>query len=137
MSNNRLNDGKVDNRRRFVAGAMDTMTERPNGALCRLDPDFALRKLDDGIIVSDGSCRSADGAAFDFAGARTGEIWAYDGDQATGAAANRRTFVKVDSSRGGAAACPQPTISARATRRNLALERGRNSRDATAGVESL
>ena len=31
--NNRLNDGKVDKRGRFVAGSMDTMEEGPNGAL--------------------------------------------------------------------------------------------------------
>ena len=45
--NNRLNDGKVDRRGRFVAGSMDTMEEGPNGALYRLDPDFSLHKLDD------------------------------------------------------------------------------------------
>ncbi|MCB1814997.1 MAG: SMP-30/gluconolactonase/LRE family protein, partial [Candidatus Competibacteraceae bacterium] len=38
-ANNRLNDGKVDKRGRFVAGSMDTMEEGPNGALYRLDPD--------------------------------------------------------------------------------------------------
>ena len=50
--NNRINDGKVDKRGRFVAGSMDTMEEGPNGALYRLDPDLTLHKLDDGIIVS-------------------------------------------------------------------------------------
>jgi len=101
--NNRLNDGKVDKRGRFVAGSMDTMEEGPNGALYRLDPDFSLHKLDDGIIVSNGPCWSPDGATFYFADTWTGEIWAYDYDQSTGSAANRRTFVKVDRSRGGAA----------------------------------
>ena len=46
---NRLNDGKVDKHGRFIAGSMDTMEEGPNGALYRLDPDFSLHKLDDGI----------------------------------------------------------------------------------------
>ncbi len=58
---NRLNDGKVDKRGRFVAGSMDTMEEGPNGALYRLDPDLSVHKLDDGIIVSNGPCWSPDG----------------------------------------------------------------------------
>jgi sugar lactone lactonase YvrE len=41
---NRINDGKVDKRGRFVAGSMDTMEEGPNGALYRLDPDLSLHK---------------------------------------------------------------------------------------------
>ena len=101
--NNRLNDGKVDRRGRFVAGSMDTMEEGPNGALYRLDPDFSLRKLDDKITVSNGPCWSPDGATFYFADSGAGEIWAYDYEQSTGAVSNRRTFVRVDRSRGGTA----------------------------------
>jgi L-arabinonolactonase len=101
--NNRINDGKVDKKGRFVAGSMDTMEEGPNGALYRLDPDLTLHTIDTGIIVSNGPCWSPDGKTFYFADTWTGEIWAYDYDQATGAATNRRTFVKVDTSKGGAA----------------------------------
>jgi len=100
---NRLNDGKVDKRGRFIAGSMDTMEAGPNGALYRLDPDLSLHKLDDGIIVSNGPCWSPDGATFYFADTWSGEIWAYDYDQATGDVSNRRTFAKVDRSGGGAA----------------------------------
>ena len=82
---------------------MDTMEEGPNGALYRLDPDLSLHKLDDGIIVSNGPCWSPDGSIFYFADTWTGEIWAYDYDLETGAVSNRRTFCKVDRSRGGAA----------------------------------
>jgi L-arabinonolactonase len=100
---NRINDGKVDKQGRFVAGSMDTMEEGPNGALYRLDPDLSLHTLDTGIIVSNGPCWSPDGATFYFADTWTGEIWAYDYDQSTGGVSNRRTFVKVDTSKGGAA----------------------------------
>jgi sugar lactone lactonase YvrE len=100
---NRLNDGKVDKRGRFVAGSMDTMEEGPNGALYRLDPDLSVHTLDTGIIVSNGPCWSPDGKTFYFTDTWTGEIWAYDYDQETGAVSNRRTFTKVDSSKGGAA----------------------------------
>jgi L-arabinonolactonase len=100
---NRLNDGKVDKSGRFLAGSMDTLEEGPNGALYRLDPDFSLHKLDDGIVISNGPCWSPDGATFYFTDSATGDIWAYDYDQATGAPSKRRTFVSVDRSRGGGA----------------------------------
>ncbi len=100
---NRINDGKVDRRGRFVAGSMDTMEEGPNGALYRLDPDFSLHRLDSGIVVSNGPCWSPDDKTFYFADTWSGEIWAYDYDIETGAVANRRTFTTVDTSRGGAA----------------------------------
>jgi len=99
----RINDGKVDRRGRFIAGSMDTMEEGPNGALYRLDPDFKVTKLDDRIIVSNGPCWSPDDKTFYFADSWSGEIWAYDYDIETGTVANRRTFAKVDTSRGGAA----------------------------------
>src|SRR5690606_9954313 len=63
---NRLNDGKVDRRGRFIAGSMDTMAEGPNGALYRLDPDLSLARLDDGIIVSNGPCWSSASSTFYF-----------------------------------------------------------------------
>jgi sugar lactone lactonase YvrE len=100
---NRLNDGKVDKRGRFIAGSMDTMEEGPNGALYRLDPDLSLHKIDDGIIVSNGPCWSPDGSIFYFADSWSGEIWAYDYDLETGNVSNRRTFTKIDTSTGGAA----------------------------------
>jgi len=102
-NNNRINDGKVDKRGRFIAGTMDTMEEGPNGALYRLDPDLSLHKIDDKIIVSNGPCWSPDGKIFYFADSWSGEIWAYDYDLATGNVASRRVFAKLDTSTGGAA----------------------------------
>ena len=100
---NRINDGKVDKRGRFIAGSMDTQESGPNGALYRLDPDMSVTKIDDGIIVSNGPCWSPDGKTFYFANSWSGEIWAYDYDLDTGNVSNRRTFTKVDMSQGGAA----------------------------------
>lgn len=99
----RLNDGKVDRRGRFICGSMDTMEAGPNGELYRLDPDFKVTKLDSGIIVSNGPCWSPDDKIFYFADSWSGEIWAYDYDINTGGVSNRRTFTKIDTSRGGAA----------------------------------
>src|SRR6478736_3923930 len=97
------NDGKVDKQGRFIAGSMDTMESGPNGALYRVDADLSVHTLDEGIIVSNGPCWSPDGSTFYFADSWSGEIWAYDYDQAKGCVSNRRTFVKLDTSTGGAA----------------------------------
>jgi len=100
---NRLNDGKVDKRGRFVAGSMDTREEGANGALYSLSTDFKVAKLDSGIVCSNGPCWSPDGRTFYFQDTWSGEIWAYDYNLDTGAATNRRVFARVDTSKGGAA----------------------------------
>ena len=82
---------------------MDTMEEGPFGALYRLDPDFSVHRIDTDIICSNGPCFSPDDKTFYFADTWTGEIWAYDYDIETGTASNRRTFARVDTSKGGAA----------------------------------
>lgn len=92
--NNRLNDGKVDKRGRFVAGSMDTMEQGPHGALYCLMPDLSVKTLEKGIIVSNGPCWSPDGHIFYFTDTWSGEIWAYDYDQDTGEISNRRRFCR-------------------------------------------
>jgi len=75
----------------------------PNGALYRLDPELLAapaRQRDHRLQRPVLEARTA--RTFYFADTWTGEIWRYDYDQSTGAATNRRTFVKVDTSRGGA-----------------------------------
>jgi len=101
--NNRLNDGKVDRHGRFIFGSMDTQEEEASAKLYRLDPDMSLHTLDEGIICSNGPCWSPNGETLYFADTWSGEIWAYEYDNQTGAVSNRRTFAKVDTSTGGAA----------------------------------
>lgn len=103
FTNNRLNDGKVDKRGRFVAGSMDTMEHGANGALYSLSTDFQVAKLDSKIVCSNGPCWSPDGQTFYFTDTWSGEIWVYDYDLATGGVSNRRTFTTVDTRNGGAA----------------------------------
>ncbi|KTB74918.1 MULTISPECIES: SMP-30/gluconolactonase/LRE family protein [Pseudomonas] len=103
LPNNRLNDGKVDRQGRFIVGSMDTQEDQASAKLYRLDPDLSLHTLDEGIIVSNGPCWSPGGETFYFADTWSGDIWAYDYDNTSGAVANRRTFAKVDTSAGGAA----------------------------------
>jgi L-arabinonolactonase len=100
---NWINDGKVDRKGRFFAGTMDSQEAGPNGALYRLDPDFSVTRVESGIIVSNGPCWSPDNKTFYFADTWAGEIWAYDYNIETGNLANRRTFTKIDTSKGGAA----------------------------------
>ncbi|UPT39142.1 SMP-30/gluconolactonase/LRE family protein [Pseudomonas amygdali] len=103
LPDNRLNDGKVDRHGRFIVGSMDTREDQASANLYRLDPDLSLHTLDEGIIVSNGPCWSPGGETFYFADTWSGDIWAYDYDNTSGAVANRRTFAKVDTSAGGAA----------------------------------
>jgi L-arabinonolactonase len=102
MPNNRLNDGKVDAAGRFIAGSMDMGESTPNGNLWSLAPDFSLKKLDQGIICSNGPCWSPDGKTLYFADSFSGAMSAYDYDVTTGNVSNKRIFVTVDPSRGGA-----------------------------------
>lgn len=101
-ASNRMNDGKVDRQGRFVCGSMDTGEEAPTGSLWRFDEDHQLTELDSGIICSNGPCWSPDGKTLYFADSFTGTISAYEYDPETGAVSNRRAFVNVDRSRGGA-----------------------------------
>lgn len=101
-TNNRLNDGKVDQRGRFVFGSMDKNESVSSGRLYRLDPDLSVHVLDEGIICSNGPCFSPDGSILYFADTWTGDIWAYDYDVETGNVSDRRVFATVDRSDGGA-----------------------------------
>ena len=89
---NRLNDGKVDRRGRFVAGGMDDQEELGLCGLWRLDPDLKTIKIDDGIICSNGPCWSPDDKTFYFADTFQQVMWAYDYDIETGNVNNKRDF---------------------------------------------
>lgn len=91
----RLNDGKVDRRGRFLAGGMDDKEELGVCSLWRLDADFALTRLEQGIICTNGPCWSPDDKIFYVADSFKQEIWAYDYDIDAGAIANRRIFAST------------------------------------------
>ena len=82
----RFNDGKVAPDGRFFAGTMDEeRLSRPIAALYRLDPDGAVHRVVDELIVSNGLAWSADGATMYHSDSKVPVIWAYDYDTATGA----------------------------------------------------
>lgn len=91
----RLNDGKCDRRGRFLAGGMDDKEELGICGLYQLDTDFSVRKLDEGIICSNGPCWSPDDRTFYFADTFRQTMWAYDYDLASGRLANRRDFAST------------------------------------------
>lgn len=59
---NRLNDAKADAAGRIWAGSMDDAEREIAGALYRLDPNGAWRRMDDGYRVANGPAFSPDGA---------------------------------------------------------------------------
>ena len=102
---NRLNDGKVDRRGRFLAGYMSydhdredaARGQRPvrNSALYRLDPDLTIHRLESGIKCSNGPCWSPDNKIFYFCDSYDDVMYAYNYDIETGDIANRRVFLSA------------------------------------------
>lgn len=93
-----FNDGKVDQRGRFLIGASTTNSTAPapDGGLLRLDPDHSLHKLDSGIHFSNGPCWAPDGRTFYFSDSWLYNIYAYDYALDTGAVSHRRVFVNTE-----------------------------------------
>jgi L-arabinonolactonase len=89
---NILNDGKCDRRGRYWCGSRDGDLSRPLGALHRLDPDLAVRKMDEGFIVSNGIAWSPDDRTMYLADSRAETVFAYDFDLDAGEISNRRVF---------------------------------------------
>jgi len=102
----RLNDGKVDRQGRFIVGSLDMAMFAPNppaaprGSLYRLDTDFRITRLGEGIGVSNGPCWSPDDKIFYFADTWANKIWAYDWDAKTGTPSNRRDFIRTGTAPG-------------------------------------
>jgi L-arabinonolactonase len=96
----RLNDGKIDRQRRFVAGSMDFEECSPVGKLFRVDTDLSVHKLDVDIICSNGPCFSPDGRTLYFADTGRRVIYAYDYDPNTGKVRSRRVFASFEKLRG-------------------------------------
>jgi L-arabinonolactonase len=96
----RLNDGKCDRKGRFFAGGMDDKEELPLCSLWRLDPDYTLVAVDEGIICSNGPCWSPDDRSFYFADTFQKKMWQYDYQIDTGQLSNRRVFRDLENDAG-------------------------------------
>lgn len=92
----RTNDAKVDPRGRLLLGTMARDGTSGAGSLYRLDPDFRLTELVEGVSISNGLGWSPDGATLYYADTPTQEVVAFDYDVETGELGRSRPFHVFD-----------------------------------------
>ncbi len=91
MPGNRFNDGKCDPHGRFLVGSMARQPDgKPVGSLYCVDTDLTIRKLRDGLIISNGMGWSPDFLQFYLADSDSRDIWVYDYDLERGEIENQR-----------------------------------------------
>ncbi|NQT59197.1 MAG: SMP-30/gluconolactonase/LRE family protein [Bacteroidetes bacterium] len=92
-----FNDGAVDPSGCLIAGTMNfNELTAPDGCLFRLDNQLSLKKIDANICVANGISFSPDGETLYVSEQWDSRILAYDYNQQTGTASNRRTFAVAD-----------------------------------------
>lgn len=89
---NRSNDGGVDRQGRFWLGTMDDGGSRMTGAVYRINPDWSVTRMIDGLGIPNTLQVSPDGRTLYLADSHAHRIWAYDLDPETGALGYRRIF---------------------------------------------
>lgn len=95
----RFNDGKCDPRGRFIVGTMHRDGAAGTGALYQFS-EGGLRRMLDGVTVSNGMDWSPDGTRFYYADSPTGRVDVFDYDPETGAMENRRPLIRIPSEKG-------------------------------------
>ena len=96
-ADNRVNDGSCDRMGRFWAGTQHVTIREPHGSLYRLDPDHSVRKMFEGITVTNMVRFSPDDRTLYYADTYSDRMYAFDYSLADGAIANRRVFVDTSS----------------------------------------
>ena len=97
---NRFNDGRTDRQGRFWVGSLHDPETEPTGSLWRLDADHSCHRQAEGIHAANGTAFSPDGRRGYHADSRTGVVWRFDVDPATGALSNRQPFIQLDKREG-------------------------------------
>ena len=95
ISTNRMNDGKADPAGRFFAGTMAFHPSVPAGALYRLDPDYRVTRVVDGIMLSNGLDWSPDNRTMYYIDSITQQVDAFDFDVQSGSLSNRRRVISI------------------------------------------
>ena len=90
----RFNDGRCDRHGRFLVGTMNEARDGASAALYRLDPDYSLTRLADGITISNGLSFSPDGRTLYHADTPARTVRAYDYDGTTGNISRARVFAQ-------------------------------------------
>jgi sugar lactone lactonase YvrE len=93
ITGNRFNDGHVDAQGLLWFGSMDDGEAQPTGALYRFDGS-AVRRMDDGYIITNGPAISPDGRTLYHTDTLDKRIYAFD-LAPDGSLANKRTFVEI------------------------------------------
>lgn len=91
LPGNRFNDGKCDPYGRFLAGTMQNQPDGSlTGSLYSMDRDTKMRKILDGLVISNGLGWSPDYRTFYLADSYSKDVWAFDYDLETGNISHRR-----------------------------------------------
>jgi len=96
----RFNDGKCDPSGRFWVGSMELNLKKGVASLYRFDTDKSIHTMVNNITCSNGIVWTADKKTMYYTDTPTGNIDAFDYDEATGNISNRRTVVKVPDGNG-------------------------------------
>jgi len=95
----RFNDGAVDTRGRFWAGAMNDPTvtsPTAEGVVFRLDPDLELHRMIENVTIPNSIGWSADDKTMFFTDTPTKAIAKFDYDAPTGSISNRRVYFRLE-----------------------------------------
>ncbi len=96
LPGNRFNDGKCDPYGRFLVGSMARQPDgKPVGSLYCVETDLTIRKLRDGLIISNGMGWSPDFQKFYLADSNSRDIWVYDYDLERGEIENQRVAFRL------------------------------------------
>ncbi|MDX1523955.1 MAG: SMP-30/gluconolactonase/LRE family protein [Anaerolineae bacterium] len=96
LPHNRFNDGKCDPRGRFLAGTMDDREIGiAAGSLYSVEADLSIRRLFDGVTISNGIGFSPDHKTMYYIDSPTRLVVAFDYDLETGDVRNRRIVVTI------------------------------------------
>jgi sugar lactone lactonase YvrE len=95
LATSRFNDGRVDPRGRYFSGTLDESKKAGHAGMYRCD-SRGLAKLSDGLMTANGLAFSPDGRTLYYSDTPRFVIYRCDYDPDTGAAANRREFVRIE-----------------------------------------
>ena len=99
---NRANDGAVDPAGRLFQGTMSRSDHgAPVGGLHRIDGDHGVKRIVDGVKVSNGMGWSLDNSTMYYIDTRTYRVDQFDFDVDTGEVSERRPFLEFDNDAGG------------------------------------
>jgi L-arabinonolactonase len=84
LPGNRANDGHVDPQGRFWVGTMDDREQARSGSVYRLDPDWTVTRVIDGMAIPNSLVFSPDGRTLYVAESKDAALYAYEVDPASG-----------------------------------------------------